>query len=227
MRTYLSDIIPRIQRYSKKLDNLILLTNQHWVILDDIDKSKKVFIFRNNGELLISINGRVNKGKWEFLGNNTLLIDQNNNSYLYKHGFFDESILALKMDGVNEYLFIVNETKFDGELNSLENITTFLEEKYLKSEKFGNLYTEEISEIEDVSKKIINYKYKIIGETNGWSFSTGKYKVYKIEFGNESGTVLFDSKKGEYFYSTFDKIRYFSDLNDCILSYIEYIETKE
>ena len=36
MKTYISDIIPKIQRFSQKLDNLTLLTNQHWVVIDDI-----------------------------------------------------------------------------------------------------------------------------------------------------------------------------------------------
>ena len=73
MRTYISDIIPRIQKFSQKLDNLTLLTNQHWVVIDDIYKAKIVCIFRQNNELLISQNGKVEKAKWEYLGHNSLL----------------------------------------------------------------------------------------------------------------------------------------------------------
>jgi hypothetical protein len=76
MRTFISDIIPRIQKFSQKLDNLTLLTNQHWVVIDDIDNTKNVYIFRHNNELLISQNGKVEKAKWEYLGNNSLLIDR-------------------------------------------------------------------------------------------------------------------------------------------------------
>ena len=73
MRTYISDIIPRIQKFSQKLDNLTLLTNQHWVVIDDIDNTKNVYIFRQNNELLISQNGKVEKAKWEYLGHNSLI----------------------------------------------------------------------------------------------------------------------------------------------------------
>jgi len=225
MKTYLSEIIPKIKRYSEKLDNIALLTGQHWVMLDDIDNNKKVFIFRNSNELLISVNGRVTKGKWELLGGNTILIDFNNNSFLYKHGFFDENVLAIKIDGVNEYSFLINETKFEGELNTLENITLFLKDKYITSEN-PKLFSRK-DEYEGHHFQKNKTKYQITREEKGWSFSTGKYIEYRIDFDNKIGTVLFDSKMGQYCYSSFDKVHYFKDLNECILAYIDYIENKE
>lgn len=133
MKTFLSDIFPKIQRYSEKLDNLTLLTNQHWVFIDDMMSNKTVYIFRSNNELLISQNGKVEKAKWEYLGNQSLLIDQKSESYLFKHGFFDENILALKIDSKEEYAIFVNENKYDGELNSIDAVSDFLKRKYLDS----------------------------------------------------------------------------------------------
>ncbi|OQY92870.1 MAG: hypothetical protein B6D37_13295 [Sphingobacteriales bacterium UTBCD1] len=132
MKTYLADIIPKIKRYSEKLDNLTLLTNQHWVVLDELRNSKFVYIFRSNYELLISQNGKVEKGKWEYLGNNSLLIERTDESYLFRHGFFDSNILALKVDGKDEFAFLVNENNYGGDLNSIEKVLDFLEKKYLK-----------------------------------------------------------------------------------------------
>lgn len=131
MKTFLSDIFPKIQRYSEKLDNLTLLTNQHWVSIDGISSSKTVYIFRTSNELLVSTNGKVEKAQWEYLGNKSLLIDQKTDSYLFKHGFFDENILALKVDSSEEYAVFVNENKYDGELNSIERVFDFLKRKYL------------------------------------------------------------------------------------------------
>ena len=132
MKTYLADIIPKIKRFSEKLDNLTLLTNQHWVVLDELRNSKFVYIFRSNYELLISQNGKVQKGKWEYLGNNSLLIEKKDESYLFRHGFFDSNILALKVDGKDEFAFLVNENNYGGDLNSIEKVLDFLERKYLK-----------------------------------------------------------------------------------------------
>lgn len=133
MRTYISDIIPKVQRFSEKLDNLTLLTNQHWVVINEIENSKVVYIFRSNNELLISKNGRIEKAKWEYIGNNSLLIDIKNNCYLFKQGFFDKNILALKVDGEESYAFLVNETLSSEELNSIEKINSFLNNKYIES----------------------------------------------------------------------------------------------
>jgi hypothetical protein len=60
MKTYLADIIPKNQRFSKQLDSLTLLTNQHWVVIDGI------------WELLISTNGRVETGKRELFSTITV-----------------------------------------------------------------------------------------------------------------------------------------------------------
>jgi hypothetical protein len=131
MKTFLSDIFPKIQRYSEKLDNITLLTNQHWISINDMSSGKIIYIFRTNNELLISTNGKVEKAKWEYLGHKSLLIDRNADSYLFKHGFFDENILALKVDGSEEYAVFVNENNYDGELNSIERVFRFLKSKYL------------------------------------------------------------------------------------------------
>jgi hypothetical protein len=112
-----------------------LLTNQHWVVIDDISNNKNVYIFRANNDLLISLNGKVEKAKWEYLGNNSLLIDKKDETYLFKHGFFDENILALKVDSKDEYAFLINENKYDGDLNSIEKVIDFLTTKYIEQPK--------------------------------------------------------------------------------------------
>lgn len=137
MRTFFADIIPKIQRFSQRLDDLTKLTNQHWVSISDIAQNKKVFIFRQNNQLLISENGIVEKGSWEYLGNQSLLIDTKNESYLLKHGFFDEHVIALKLDSTDNYAFFVNETKYDRELNNIADVLKFLNDKYLK-QRTGN-----------------------------------------------------------------------------------------
>ncbi len=133
MRTYLTDIIPKIQRFSRKLDELTLLTNQHWVLIDELTNTKNVYIFRNTGDLLISKNGKVEKAKWEYLGNQSLLIDTQEGSYLFKHGFFDPNIIALKLDSKEEYALFVNENHYQGEINSFEKLIDFLQKQYLYS----------------------------------------------------------------------------------------------
>lgn len=174
MKTFLSDIFPKIQRFSEKLDNLTLLTNQHWVSIDNISSNKTVYIFRSNNELLVSTNGKVEKANWEYLGNKSLLIDKKTDSYLFKHGFFDENILALKVDSSEEYAVFVNENKYDGELNSIERVLEFLRRKYLEP------YIK--STIENTTGQVINaptHQLKPIG-----FFRTNKGEI-KVELNFE------------------------------------------
>lgn len=210
MRTYISDIIPRIQRFSQKLDNLTLLTNQHWVVIDDIDKTKNVYIFRQNNELLISQNGKVEKAKWEYLGNSSLLIDRKDESYLFKHGFFDENILALKIDSKDEYAFLVNETIFDKELNSSLSVVEFLSKKYIEpnvKRSIQNSTGLTISSSPE-SNKLSSYfapNHRIQRRSQKTSFFGSLIEEYLIEYD--------DGEKGEVYVKLKNNQAYFKDKN--------------
>lgn len=153
MKNFLLDILPKIQLYSQKLDDLTLLTSQHWVFIDDDSDSKVVYLFRKNNELLISTNGAVEKAKWEYLGNQSILVDSGDKSYLYKHGFFDENLLALKVDSSAKFVIFVNENKFDGEVNSIKAIEQFINEKYIQPLLIQK--TKQSDEVNQIVKKYI------------------------------------------------------------------------
>jgi len=179
MKTFIAEIIPKIQRFSQRLDDLTKLTNQHWVSLGDINQTKRVFIFRDNNQLLISNNGIVEKGSWEYLGNQSLLMDTKHESYLLKHGFFDENVIALKLDSTDNYVFFVNENKFNSELNKIEDILKFLENKYLKYKSPSDgLNSERTSTISE------EFNYEVLNEKDAYDFVLGKHIVYKIKFMN-------------------------------------------
>lgn len=208
MKTFIADIIPKIQRYSQRLDDLTKLTNQHWVSLGDITQTKRVFIFRGNNQLLISENGVVEKGSWEYLGNQSLLLETKNESFLLKHGFFDETIIALKLDSTDNYAFFVNETKYHTELNSISDILSFLENKYIKKTKFA--------EIIGVTKQNIKDHYIITRQCADFSFKWGNHTNYLIKFTSKKiGYVYKGAKSGNFFWCRNDGeifyVNYFDD----------------
>jgi len=131
MQTYFLNIIPSLARFSKKLDDITLLTSKHWVILNESTQSKSTYIFRNNKELIVSENGIVVHGTWDYLGFNKILLRFNDNSFLFQHGFLENDILALQLDGMNKYAIFINEGRSD--LNTLKKIDTHLNRKYLSS----------------------------------------------------------------------------------------------
>lgn len=205
MRTFIADIIPQIQRFSQKLDNLTLLTNQHWVSIDNIVNSKTVFIFRNNNQLLISKDGLVEKATWEYLGNNSLLIDKSDTTHLFKHGFFDQNILALKVDSKNEYALFINENKYNGDINSVEKVIDFLHQKYVVNNGNTNSpikfqrkkYPTDKGTIEVEQRNVSefpNYGDKVF--MNNSSAPDGKYKLgrmwhIKVKKGEITDLTLF------------------------------------
>lgn len=212
MRTYVADIIPKIQRFSQKLDNLTMLTNQHWVVLDELEQSKTVYIFRNNGELLIAINGKVEKAKWEYLGANSILIDLKEESYLFRHGFFDDNILALKIDSKEEYAVLVNESKYQGELNSIKAVINFLNENYLVNPIVKNKKLKQLN---------IGLTNNIISQKEGYNFKMGSFTEFIVSFSNGKKFNIFQKKSnGKYFIYTSNEIIVFPDKQTC-LKYVE------
>jgi len=133
MRTFVSDIIPRLQRFSKQLDSNSALTNKNWVLLSDEPNKKVVYIFSEKENLLrISENGKIRKGKWDYLGNNSIELDIDNEPLLFKHAFLDEHLLALKLDGTEEFALLINEPNYDNFLNTIDKLNSFLEDTYLR-----------------------------------------------------------------------------------------------
>lgn len=218
MKTYLADIIPKIKQFSQKLDNLTLLTNQHWVVVDELRESKCVYIFRSNNELLISQNGRVEKGKWEYLGNNSLLIDKIGESFLFRHGFFDEKILALKIDGKNEYAILVNENKIGREVNSIDTVLTLLTTKYLSQIDIDNYPELQNDEID----------YKIIEECSRFYPLLGKRFYFKIQFPNgQVGTFHKRNKNGKYYFIIDRDVRaYFNTKDEAVKGYYDHLKKR-
>jgi len=130
MKTYVADIIPRVQRFSKKLDSKALLMNQHWVMVDDADNSKTVYIFHAKNVLLLSRNGIVEKATWEMIDPHTVLITTDKVNYLFKHGFLDERVLAFMLDGKTEYALFVNDK---AKLSTVYDVESYLSSMYLNT----------------------------------------------------------------------------------------------
>lgn len=211
MKTYFADIIPKIQRFSKRLDDITKLTNQHWVSLGDITDTKKVFMFRATNELLIFENGvMVDKGSWEYLGNQSLLLETSSGGFLLKHGFFDENVIALKVDSTDNYAFFVNETKYESELNNIHDILTFLKTKYLG-------HKQEMGNANNASNTTLPH-YKESDPVVDWDMVKGKHFLIQIIFENGTSHNIyqgFKTKKYFYIHST-NGITYCDSKEDCI-----------
>lgn len=101
MKNIYSHALEELQNYGKSLSKKAFLTGKTWVSIDE-DQEIKTIIFRKNKELLISINGVMKKGKWDYLSKTkSLLLEIGDNIILCKEGFLDDAVLVLRKDGVN------------------------------------------------------------------------------------------------------------------------------
>ena len=107
MKTYLLDIVSRLFQFSEKLDNTSLFIDKPWVLIDSESNYHK-YIFKRDGQLIMSLNGQVQLGKWEYLEvAKSILIDRIKDKVLLNLSFFNGAVMVLKVDGNNNDLFIL------------------------------------------------------------------------------------------------------------------------
>lgn len=169
MKIYLKNILPRIKQFSQDLDRKEIFIDQPWVIIDE-DMNQQKYIFKRDGELIMSYNGEAIKGTWEYISAaKSLLINRVNDSLLLNQGFIDPKVMVLKKDGLkdNNNLIMANQ-------NLLPNLDV---ERYLKNIYYHN-------------NRILN-RYSESGQTleihqSAESYSNGLYDPGKISYKCES-----------------------------------------
>lgn len=172
MKQYLADILPRLQKYSARLDNLSLITDTPWIQVDD-SNDRVVFIFRSKGsELLVSENGDVNTCSWEYLDYmDALLVKMGERRALYNHGFLDDAVMILSKDGSADYLLLVNEKKV--EARDRERVLSRLNRKYLESAESDH----KVDKVEQHTSEDISFKSFWLSRDNQIFFLTVSFVV--------------------------------------------------
>ena len=107
MKTYLQNIVPQLKNFSLSLDKAAILINKPWALIDDEGEVQKL-IFKKNKELILSKNGRVTEGKWDYFPEaRSLLIDRGTDKILCNEALIDEGVLIMKLDGTNNQFFVL------------------------------------------------------------------------------------------------------------------------
>ena len=108
-----------------------ILIEKPWALVDEDGEIQKLIFKRDKG-LILSKNGKVTEGHWDYYPEaKSLLIDRGTDKLLLKEQFIDENVLILKKDGTdNDFFALANE-------NSIPdyNIPKYL--NTLKCKEFG------------------------------------------------------------------------------------------
>lgn len=129
MNTYLKNLISRANEHSKTLDKKEIFIDHPWVLLDE-KGNKETYIFKRNGELIMSLNGSVTIGSWELLLKaSSILIDRVKDKILLQHEFIDEALMVLKVDDISTSPFILVNSNIIKDLNIEKYLNNLTQEK--------------------------------------------------------------------------------------------------
>ena len=156
MKTYLFDTFNRYKRFSEELDAKTILCNKSWWVFND-NGDKEVYIFQTDGSLIISIKGRVSYSTWKYItANQSIIITSGEQAYMVKPAFIDGNILALQVDGTDEYAFLIDEQKLkELVFKTYNDILEYFEKKELILQPTKEVVSEDVPE-ENVIKEIDN-----------------------------------------------------------------------
>lgn len=139
MKAYLLDTFKRFKRYSDTLDVKTNLCNKTWLVFND-EGEREVFIFNEDGTMIISCNGLVTNSSWKYIpSNNSIVITTPKQAYMLHPAFLNGIVFALQLDGVEKYSFLITEQNaqhFEPQtLTQLLDYFSTLEEQFLLDEK--------------------------------------------------------------------------------------------
>lgn len=126
MKTYILDSINRLKRLGENLDAKTILCNKSWQIFNDTGE-KELYIFQENGDILLSTNGIVSQGRWQYIyANKTILISIKENSYLLHPSFSINNIMAMNLDGTERYMLMIEEQSLLAlQLKSIKDLNNY------------------------------------------------------------------------------------------------------
>lgn len=142
MKIFLQNVVSGLSKFSKSLEKKSILIDKPWALIDS-DLEIQKLIFRKNNELIMSKNGQVNIGKWDYLPEaRSILLDRGEDKILCNEGFIDEAVMILKLDGTKDNFFVLaNE-------NIVRNLDPY---SYLRNLRYRKLNIQ--------TRKLTNGKY--------------------------------------------------------------------
>lgn len=111
------------------------------------------------------------------------------------------------MDSKEEYAILINESKFNGELNNINSVLLFLNQNYIANPP--GIQIPDIKELSETTE--ITFKKK------GFTFKMGSFREYKAGLNNGKFINIYERiSDGKYFIYEGNEIILFSNKEMCI-----------
>jgi hypothetical protein len=197
MNIYIKSIVRQLKNHSATLERTSIFLDKPWALIDDELEMQKL-IFKGNKELILSKNGQVQMGKWDYFPEaKSILIDRGNNDrILCNEAFIDRGVMILRKDGTDNNFFIL----------ANENVVPDLDaNRYLKELRYQKLKIIESKlfdgRILEVQREENQWETPEVGNpvtVNAEPIADGKYQLEKRKNINYNGKEhSFDSQSFE------------------------------
>lgn len=189
IKDLIKNIFTKIQNEGiAKIDTTYLKDNSWFFLTDNLLEVKTVYIFKKNGELLISENGNIKRAKWENLihATNSLIIEDDNESILYNIIYLTSEYFVIQKDGTEQVKVFIKQERYVSKLPK-ELSSNPIEYIFNDLKSLLNSKNKTIKEIPELSEK------EEIKEENETVILTEKYKrEVKQEKTRDSNFEYFD-----------------------------------
>ena len=138
MKDFLQHMVIGLKDFSKSLEKKLIFVDKPWALIDS-DLEIQKLIFKKNKELIMSKDGQVTIGKWDYFPQaDSILIDRGKDKILCNTAFIDEGVMILKLDGTKNNFFVLANENIIPDLNAY---------KYLNKLRYNtlNIGTRELS----------------------------------------------------------------------------------
>ena len=189
MNDLIRHILKSIASTTLSLKKKSIFVEKPWALLDDDGEIQKL-IFKKDGGLILSKNGKVTEGAWEYYQEaKSILINRGYDKILLNEEFVDQNVLLLRKDGTdNDFFALANQNT----LPDLD-IPGYLSELRFKELKILELELHEGGSL--LVHNALNRKYEdqIIG-------NSVNFLNQALEEGNmPDGKYLSKDKKNNYY----------------------------
>ena len=130
MNDYLHNTIPNLKPFDFDRHHDTLFINQQWVLVNGISNKKSVYTFRDDNVLEIERTDAKIKTSWNLNIHNIFTIETEDGIITVKAYFKDDDILVLNHQDKQEFALYINTTHYEDDVNSVEDVQSYLKEKY-------------------------------------------------------------------------------------------------
>jgi hypothetical protein len=175
MKVYLKSIVNQLQNYSTTLDKTSILIDKPWALIDEEFEMQKL-IFKKDKQLILSKNGQVQIGKWDYFPEaKSLLIDRNTDKILCNEAFIDNGVLILKLDGTENRFFMLANENLVPDLDGKKYLNNLRRQKLRIAEM--NLSDGRILEIQRNNEQYEKANIGNVVTVESESIDDGKYQL--------------------------------------------------